>query len=65
MKSEIEEKSRKIELPNYCCALDVNMAGGDKDCDHDYPPESKVENDTYVLWTCSRCDMKTSFGVFS
>lgn len=40
--------SRKIELPDYCCPQDVSTRGGDRDCDHDYPPDSKDESDTYV-----------------
>ena len=58
------KNSRKIDLPDYCCKYDVVTSGGRKECDHDYPPETKKEHDTFVSWTCSKCKMKTSFGVY-
>lgn len=59
-----DSSSRKIELPPHCCPHDVEYYGGDNNCDHDYPPESKNEEDTYVSWRCSKCGMITSFGVY-
>ena len=57
------EEARKIDLPNYCCPFGGWSHGGDESCDHDYPPESKVERDTYVRWTCSKCGMKRYYDV--
>jgi len=57
-------KPRKIALPSYCCPHGCQTSGGDKDCDHDYPPESKVEHTTYVTWRCSKCGMRVSFEVY-
>ena len=56
---------RKIELPAYCCPGDVRTVGGQKDCDHDYPPESKDESASFVTWTCSICGLKICVGVYS
>ena len=58
------ELHRKIDLPDYCCPHTCSTAGGDEDCDHDYPPESKLEHDDWVEWTCSHCGMRTSFEVY-
>jgi hypothetical protein len=60
----MSEKSRKIDLPYYCCPFDRQIIDGDKDCEHDYPPESKEEFDTFIRWVCSKCGMKTSYGVY-
>ena len=38
--------------------------GGDKDCDHDYPPESVDSYAEYMCWTCSKCNMKRCYDVF-
>ena len=56
--------NRKIDLPEYCCPSDRNVSGGKEDCDHDFPLESKREYDTYLKWTCSKCGMRISFGVY-
>jgi len=55
---------RKIALPEYCCPSDHTISGGRDDCDHDYPPESLVEHCEYLTWTCSRCGLVISFGVY-
>lgn len=55
--------NRKIELPEYLCPYPYTK-GGDSDCDHDYPPESKRESDNGADWTCSKCGMVTSFDVW-
>jgi hypothetical protein len=55
---------RKIDPPSYCCTYDMNHRGGDRNCNHDYPPESKREYATCVEWTCSICGMRTSLGVY-
>lgn len=64
MSNEQGGLSRKIELPDYCCPRDVWTQGGDPNCDHDYPPESKVEHAEFVQWKCSKCKMQTCFGVY-
>ena len=56
--------NRKIELPDYCCPFTGVSKGGKKECDHDYPPESKEEFDTYIQYTCSKCGMKRSYEVY-
>lgn len=56
--------NRKIELPDYCCPATAKFRNGDTDCDHDYPPESKVEHSTYVEWTCSKCGGTFSAEVY-
>jgi len=56
--------NRKIDLPDYCCPMDLQTMGGNEECDHDYPPESKVEHDTYLEWQCSKCNMRTTVGVY-
>jgi len=55
---------RKIDVPDYCCKSDIQTRHVDDDCDHDYPPESKKEHDTFVEWTCSRCGGVVSLGVY-
>jgi hypothetical protein len=57
-------EARKIKLPAYCTPFNCRTSGGNKDCDHDYPPESKKETVSWVTWTCSRCGMRTSFEVY-
>lgn len=62
-------KPRKIKLPDYCCAATCKTRGGDRRCDHDYPPESQQEHDdfegpSWVEWTCSKCGMRTSVEVY-
>lgn len=54
---------RKIDLPEYCVPATGASEGGDPTCDHDYPPESKVEHDDWVEWKCSRCGMRRSYEV--
>ena len=56
--------NRKISLPDYCCPPTGQSKGGDSECDHDYPPESKIEHDTWVQWACSKCGMKRSYEVY-
>ncbi len=56
--------TRKIELPNYCHPMTGGSYGGDTDCDHDYPPESKKDESEYVCWTCSKCGMRRCYDVF-
>lgn len=56
--------NRKIKLPSYCCPRDIKTSGGDKDCDHDCPPETRKENSVSVSWQCSKCGMRTTFGVY-
>ena len=55
--------ARKIELPQYCHCLTGRSSGGNALCDHDYPPESRVEVDEIVTWTCSKCGMRRSYEV--
>lgn len=55
---------RKIDLPTYCCPETGYSLGGDPGCDHDYPPESKEEFSTYVVWTCVLCGMRRSYEVY-
>lgn len=56
--------NRKIDLPEYCNPYTAQFRYGDEDCDHDYPPESKVEHDDWVEWKCSKCDGKLSMEVY-
>lgn len=56
--------NRKIELPSYCCPHTVKFRDGDLICDHDYPPEDKVEHDTYVEWKCSKCGGVMSVEIY-
>jgi hypothetical protein len=56
--------NRKIILPEYYCPFAGNSIGGDENYDHDYPPESKKNYDTYVTWTCSKCGMIRSYEVY-
>jgi len=58
------EVSRKIELPSYCHPLTGTSFGGNKKCDHDYPPESKKETATFVEWTCSKCGLRRGYEVY-
>jgi hypothetical protein len=60
----MSNNNRKIELPNYCSPFTGRSIGGSEECEHDYPPESKVEHDTYVEWTCSKCGMIRSYEVY-
>lgn len=55
--------NRKIDLPLYCCPFGYKTEGGDKNCDHDYPPETKVEEAEWVSWKCSKCGMTVYFEV--
>jgi len=51
--------NRKIDLDEeYFNPLTGISIGGKKNCDHDYPPESKVSKDDYAYLTCSKCEMK-------
>lgn len=64
-----ENQNRKIILPDYCCPFGGWSKGGDENCDHDYPPESRKEHDpfkgpSYVCWTCSKCGMKRCYEVY-
>lgn len=59
-----ENGPRKIDLPDYCHPMTGHSKGGDEDCDHDYPPESKVSRDEYVYWTCSKCGMRRYYEVY-
>lgn len=56
--------NRKIDLPEYCSPFTGERRLGKDDCDHDYPPESKNEHDTFVEWTCSKCGMIRSYEVY-
>lgn len=56
---------RKIVLPDYCHPRTGVSRGGDPDCDHDYPPESKHEDSRdCVWWTCSLCGMRRGYEVY-
>ena len=57
-------EARKIKLPDYCHPFTGRSYFGDESCEHDYPPESKVEKDTTVSWTCSRCGMRRCYEVY-
>jgi hypothetical protein len=54
----------KIELPSYCNPRTLRTSGGENECDHDYPPESKRESTHYVWYRCSKCNMRTEFEVY-
>ena len=62
--SKETQENRKIELPHHCCPYGGWSKGGDEDCDHDYPPESKEPHDEYECWTCSKCGMKRCYEVY-
>ena len=57
-------EARKIVLPEYVCPFTGFSLGGDKDCDHDYPPESHEEGDEISTWVCSKCGMRRSYEVY-
>ena len=64
MSKEAIPFGRKIQLPSYCHPLTGMSYFGDESYEHDYPPESKVEKDTYVCWTCSKCGMLRCYEVY-
>lgn len=65
MKDKGEKQGRKIQLPGYCHPMTGKSRGGDKNCDHDYPPESKQEDDHDVVWwTCSKCGMQRGYEIY-
>ena len=56
----------KIDLPEYCVPMPyIFKEGNNKDYDHDYPKDSKQENDECVHWTCSKCGLIVCFEVYS
>jgi hypothetical protein len=56
--------TRKINLPAYCSPRTGQSSGGIEDCDHDYPPDSKIEYSNLVKWQCSKCGMTRSYEVY-
>jgi len=57
--------NRKIILPDHLCPQTMVNKRGDKNCDHDYPPETKdSHNDTVEWYTCTKCGMETGFEVY-
>ncbi len=57
--------NRKIPLnTDTFCINSGYSKGGDDKCDHDYPPESKVEEDEFAYWTCSKCRMRRYYEVW-
>ncbi len=61
---KVQEQARKVVLPEYCCPQTLKFSGGDKNCNHDYPPESKIEHDEWVEWTCSKCSGTLTVEVY-
>lgn len=57
---ELLDANRKIELDTWFCPFPYKK-GGDPQCDHDFPPESKRESDHGADWTCSKCGMNVTY----
>lgn len=57
------EPPRKIDLPECCISIGGHY-GGNENCDHDYPPESRqLHDEEYYSWRCSKCGMKSCYEI--
>jgi len=57
--------NRKINLPDHLVPQTAVEKGGDKLCDHDFPPETECShNDTVEWYECSKCKLKLGFEVY-
>ena len=54
-------QARKISFDYKHFCPQPYIKGGDKSCDHDFPPESKNESDYGADWTCSKCGMNVAY----
>jgi len=57
-------QNRKIDLPSYCCPHNGWFKQEDRNCDHDFDPESKHEEPEYVCWTCTKCGGKRCYEIY-
>ena len=60
----MSEQNRKIKLPDYCCPFNPKFSGGDKNCQHDFPPEFSDEDERTAWWVCSKCNMRVTYEVY-
>jgi hypothetical protein len=55
---------RKIVLDQQVYCPVAYCEGGERECDHDYPPEPYKSDFDYATWQCTRCGMRTTFEVW-
>lgn len=61
----VSEMHRKIKVDSAVyCQWDTETIGGDNACDHDFDPEPKALQSTYIEFSCTRCGQRIQIGVW-